>query len=482
LKRLSSLSTARRNMRKQRHRKFKKTSKSQDYEVGSSVHKRPAAKRGKNYNEKLQERTLGSEMLPWVCNIPGVWQLCQALERAFHRLVPGLDVDGDGHSPVEELRGSLWRGRDCNDGNPSVSPGKRPWAGDIITDTNCNGIQGLNPRTGVSWEEELCGGSGARGLVYIGDSVGGHFHLPPQWFRPQQIDAAMFSNISQVVSAEADWPQLGFATGFRNSTMPGLISGITDSIYLRLREKNLCNHRDYHNLARNGADSFDTLEYLGALARTEKDLPALVFYSLIGNDVCRMSAGNMTTPTQFRQNVLKALDYMEEHLAPGSHVVLVGLIDAGFLYKAMSERYHPIGEYFRNVKYKDVYKWFNCMQIGPCWGWMNGDTRARQKTSKRARQLTSVLRQIAAEGRYSKFDLAFLENPFSVVLQEWVAGGGEIYQLVEPVDSLHPTQAAQALITEQVWTSLQNGWPHFLGPDNPKNREIKRLFGDQGGH
>ena len=34
----------------------------------------------------------------------------------------------------------------------------------------------------------------------------------------------------------------------------------------------------------------------------------------------------------------------------------------------------------------------------------------------------------------------------------------------------------------QVWTSLQNGWPHFLGPDNPKNREIKRLFGDQGGH
>ena len=28
--------------------------------------------------------------------------------RAFHRLVPGLDVDGDGHSPVEELRGRYW--------------------------------------------------------------------------------------------------------------------------------------------------------------------------------------------------------------------------------------------------------------------------------------------------------------------------------------------------------------------------------------
>ena len=28
--------------------------------------------------------------------------------------------------------------------------------------------------------------------------MGGHFHLPPQWFRPTQIDPAMYSNISQV--------------------------------------------------------------------------------------------------------------------------------------------------------------------------------------------------------------------------------------------------------------------------------------------
>ena len=141
---------------------------------------------------------------------------------------------------------------------------------------------------------------------------------------------------------------------------------------------------------------------------------------------------------------------------------------------------------------------------------MNQDARARRKTSKRARcnspslcsecktnhlfnvhkgsriaslskictrhcrQLTGVLRQVAAEGRfflffrkirffsssrklrvgtgpfklnitsskenllllmsflrmftirYSKFDLAFLDNPFSVVLEEWVAGGGQV--------------------------------------------------------
>jgi len=424
----------------------------------------------------------GMGTYPWVCNIPGLWQLCQALDRAFNRLEPGLDVDGDGHSPAEELRGSLWRGRDCNDGNPDVHPGVRPWAGDILSDTNCNGIQGYNASSGLGWEEELCGGSGARGLVYLGDSVGGHFHVPPQWFQPLEIDAEMFTNISQVIAAEADWPDLGFATGYRNSTMPGIISGRTDSLYLRLRERNRCNHRDYHNLARNGADSSSTLAYMAALARSSRDLPALVFYSLIGNDVCRMVPGNMTSVEDFRKNVLQALDYLESKLAPGSHVVLVGLIDAGFLYREMGRRYHPLGEYRKDVKYKDVYSWFTCMEIGPCAGWMTADKRLRRATSKRARQLTTVLRQVAAEGRYSKFDLAFLDNPFTAVLQEWVGHGGEVHQLVEPVDSLHPTQAAQALIADQVWRSLEENFPHFLGPINPNNLRIERLFGDQGGH
>ena len=33
--------------------------------------------------------------------------------------------------------------------------------------------------------------------------------------------------------------------------------------------------------------------------------------------------------------------------------------------------------------------------------------------------------------RYAKFDLAFLENPFSVVLEEWVEGGGEVSNLIK---------------------------------------------------
>ena len=38
------------------------------------------------------------------------------------------------------------------------------------------------------------------------------------------MDAGIFSNLSYVVSNEGDWPDVGFATGFRNATfMPDLI-------------------------------------------------------------------------------------------------------------------------------------------------------------------------------------------------------------------------------------------------------------------
>ena len=95
---------------------------------------------------------------PWVCYIPGVRQFCDALEAAYKRLVPALDKDNDGHSPVAELRGSLWRGKDCDDSDPRVHPGRKPSNSDVDKDSNCNGISGVNRTSGVAWEEELCAG------------------------------------------------------------------------------------------------------------------------------------------------------------------------------------------------------------------------------------------------------------------------------------------------------------------------------------
>ena len=43
-------------------------------------------------------------------------------------------------------------------------------------------------------------------------------------FTPSLMATGIFSNLSFVVSNEADWPDVGFATGFRNATyMPDLI-------------------------------------------------------------------------------------------------------------------------------------------------------------------------------------------------------------------------------------------------------------------
>ena len=60
--------------------------------------------------------------------------------------------------------------------------------------------------------------------MYIGDSVGAHFHVPPNWFTPSQLTTGILTNVSYVISNEFDWPDVGFATGFRNATqMPELI-------------------------------------------------------------------------------------------------------------------------------------------------------------------------------------------------------------------------------------------------------------------
>ena len=85
----------------------------------------------------------------------------------------------------------------------------RPPNGDRLLDTNCNGIHGVNSTSGVPWEEELCGGSGQRGVIYIGDSVGAHFHAPPKWFTPKLLTTGILQNLSFVVANEADWPDLG---------------------------------------------------------------------------------------------------------------------------------------------------------------------------------------------------------------------------------------------------------------------------------
>lgn len=102
------------------------------------------------------------------------------------------------------------------------------------------------------------------------------------------------------------------------------------------------------------------------------DQPALVFYALIGNDVCNGHPGDGSfTPVDVfeqkaragsgtslvacagahaagnrcaaRVQVLTTLDYLDTKLPAGSHVVFIGLADGRVLWNSMHTRIHPIG-------------------------------------------------------------------------------------------------------------------------------------------
>lgn len=98
-------------------------------------------------------------------------------------------------------------------------------------------------------------------------------------------------------------------------------TGPYHSIYKKLFERNRCNHRDYQNLGGTieGLEFANFLSVNGCrsasmaanvtrtLARNQTtDYPALVFFELIGNDVCHPNhtLDAMTTPEDFTTNIL----------------------------------------------------------------------------------------------------------------------------------------------------------------------------------
>jgi acyloxyacyl hydrolase len=87
---------------------------------------------------------------------------------------------------------------------------------------------------------------------------------------------------------------------------------------------------------------------------------------------------HMTSRAALHKNVMDVLNTLNAVLPYGSHVVLVGLVDGEFIYPTMAERIHPLGQFHSNLRYDDVYRWFNCMEMGPCSAWMNSNVTLRK--------------------------------------------------------------------------------------------------------
>jgi len=407
------------------------------------------------------------------------------IDRFANQHLPIFDRDVDGFSPREHrgLRGSHWRGADCDDGDPDVYPGRRSPPSDASVDHDCNGIAGLDNASGVPYEELLCNGTERRGLIHIGDSATAHFHLPPSWLTARGWSGLNNGRADAV--DELDWPACAWGTGYKNaSACPATANAslaALPSLAARLRLRNRCNHRDYQNIGVNGARVTGILPSVSSAARAAAlDHPALVVFSLIGNDVCNGHAdtiAHMTTVGEFRNKTLGALSALDAKMPRGSFVLLVGLVDGRVLYESLHAHTHPTG-----TTYEDVYGFLTCNGANPCNGWLSSNATLRNATSARAAALSAVHESIAATATYANLSLGYYRPDLRALVSNYTSQTGrDPKDLFEPSDGFHPSQLANALLAEQLWQHLEAHYPQALGPTNPHNAEIERLFGAQGG-
>lgn len=476
---------------------------------------------------------------PDLCKIPTFKPICDMIARFANNHMPLEDVDSDGFSDLRTFRGTSWRGKDCNDLDGRVYPGRRT-TGDALIDTNCNGIYGTDPRTGQTYEELFCSGTQQMGAVILGDSAGAHFHIPPEWVTARNLSVEAFQHLLFIAENELDWPMLSSATGYMNSTWREA-AGPVDSTYLRLRSINRCNHRDYQNIAVNGARSQSMNRTIvgGFRRHPTLDNPVFLVLALVGNDVCsgHHDIDHMTKPYEMFANTLDTLRKVDAIVPRGSHVLLMGLVDGRVLYDNLHNRIHPIGLTRNDVNYAQFYDYMNCLYVSPCFGWMNSNATWRNATSERAFALNRVLRDLAKNTTFKNFDVYYFDPPLEQAFAEWRKQGGEPWQLIEPVVRVrwprrrgpcascdtgrrgrtvsircaclpaarsrrlrHPravqlTRAAPCaarrraqnqfgnwLTTRVSWENIYATVPHIVPAVNPHNAAIEQLFGDQGGY
>jgi len=255
-----------------------------------------------------------------------------------------------------------------------------------------------------------------------------------------------------------------------------------DSIYQRMRNRNRCNHRDYQNLSVDGARSPSmNRTIVESIARDQtNDFPVNAFYALVGNDVCNGHPGydSMTKPDEFYGLVTATMQFLDQSIPMGSHVFFIGLDNGEVIYDVMHNQTHPLF----GVTYERLWMWVGCLLISPCWGWLNSDPEARNRTCQRANELNEQFPKIIASQKYKHFDMHYLGNFLEQNVKTWKSQGGDPSELFEIVGGGHPSQLDQELTAAAIWNVMVSEYPETIGAVNPNNAKIQKLFGDQGGY
>eukprot|EP01112_Ceratiomyxa_fruticulosa_P000581 TRINITY_DN10522_c1_g1_i1.p1 TRINITY_DN10522_c1_g1~~TRINITY_DN10522_c1_g1_i1.p1 ORF type:complete len:544 (-),score=98.46 TRINITY_DN10522_c1_g1_i1:56-1687(-) len=410
---------------------------------------------------------------------PWEW-IKQQLNEVYQSHIPprSFDVDNDKFaSGIETLRGSNWRGQDCNDNDNTIHAGRKVTSHPPSVDHNCNGIYGTVPGSGHSYETLLCNNTQQYGVVVLGASAQAHFEIPVQWIEAATINSTTYDNVLEVLEDEFDLPHLSWVTGFDQSVPYTSI----DSLYLKLRGLNYCNHRDYQSISHNGAGSDQLPSLVKTFYRNQTlDQPVLFVLATIGDDICgeHNTTDRMTTPEEFEKNILMVLDYLDTVLPSGSHVLFSGLVDGRILYDTLHNVTHPLG----GVDYAQLYEWLSCLGANPCWIWLNSNETIRNIGSARAAELSGVFDTIIGNYTFNNFDMGYIGFPLQQIIQQWNQQGGNTIALIEPVDGFHPSTITHRLLADYIWNWIETNQPSWVPKANPNNDAIQKIFGDQGGY
>lgn len=60
--------------------------------------------------------------------------------------------------------------------------------------------KGVDPKTGKTYEELLCDGTGQLGVILLGDSAGAHFHIPENWVSAPDISLVSYFHLQCILS------------------------------------------------------------------------------------------------------------------------------------------------------------------------------------------------------------------------------------------------------------------------------------------
>lgn len=402
---------------------------------------------------------------------------CRSQSVAKH--LPFSDADGDSFSTKRELRGYDWRGKDCDDDSAQIHPGRatRPEGSTDDVDWNCNGVFGANAT--ASYEELFCSGPNApRPLVALGDSATAHFHLPPQWFTAKGWN---LDGLESTLADEMDFPACSWSTGHSTDaskcpyqdTVPGLAQGQITSLYSQMRSRNRCNTNSFTNVGVNGARMTSSSGLVDALVIDPKnDSPVLLWLSLLGNDICK-SDTSYTPEDVFYTDAVATLQRLDAMLPAGSTVVSPSLFDGELLYDTMNSLTHPLG-----TSYKLVYDWMNCLQVSPCFGWLNSNADIRRQSTEHAKKLNDQYRKIAAQSStlFKNISYLFYAADYQKLFADYGKSGLPVANLIEKVDGFHPSQAGNAAMAIEFFGWLEREHPEAIGAVNPFNAQLDEQF------